>query len=107
MHVGFILTKSPSEQGFKTFFKFACLYLDKDQLSIYLVGNGVYCARKNHIASDKVKKLLKSSKIYANSNDLKARGIQEEQLINGVIRFYHYDQMVIDILKNFDQILSF
>lgn len=107
MHVGFILTKSPSEQGFKTFFKFACLYLNKDQLSVYLVGNGVYCARSNHVASDKIKKLLKSSKIYANSDDLKARGIQEEHLIKGVIPFYQYDQMVMHIMKNFDQILSF
>lgn len=107
MHVGLILTKSPLEQGFKTFFEFACLYLDKNQLSIYLVGNGVYCARKNHAASDEFKKLFRGSKIYAENNDLEARGIQEEQLIKGVIPFYQYDQMVMDIMKNFDQILSF
>jgi tRNA 2-thiouridine synthesizing protein B len=107
MHVGFILTKSPSEQGFDTFLKFACLYLFKNQISIYLVGNGVYSARKNHVASDKLKKILQGSKIYANNYDLEARGIKEEELIEGIIPFYQYDQMVIDIMENFDQILSF
>ena len=107
MHVGFILTKSPSEEGFATFFKFACLYLFKNQISIYLVGNGVYCARKNHVASDKLKKLLQGSKIYAKNNDLEARGIKEENLIEGIIPFCQYDQMVVDVMENFDQILSF
>lgn len=107
MHIRFILTKTPSEQGFSTFLKFTDLYQDKNQLSVYLVGNGVYCARKDHMAVDKIKNLLNNSKIYANSDDLKARGIAIEHLINGVIPFSHYDQVVIDIMENFDQILSF
>ncbi len=107
MHVGFILTKSPSEQGFKTFLKFTELYQDKNQLSIYLMGNGVYCARKDNMAVDKIKNILTNSKIYANSDDLKARGILTEHLIIGVVPFAHYDQVVIDIMESFDQILSF
>lgn len=107
MHIGFILTKSPSEMSFSSFIKFAELYQDNDQISIYLVGNSVYCARKGNIAFDKIKKLLNNSKIYANSDDLKARGILTEHLINGVIPFSHYDQVVIDIMENFDQTLSF
>ena len=107
MHIGFILTKTPSEKGFNSFLKFTELYQNKNQLSVYLVGNGVYCARKDNMAVDKIKNLLNNSKIYANSDDLKARGIQEEHLLNGVIPFSHYDQMVIDIMESFDQILSF
>ena len=107
MHVGFILTKSPSEKGFSSFLKFAELYQDKNQLSIYLVGNGVYCARKDNMAVDKIKNLLNNSKIYTNSDDLKARGILTEHLINGLVPFSHYDQVVIDIMEHFDQILSF
>ncbi len=107
MHIGYILTKTPSEKGFNSFLKFVELYQNKNQLSIYLVGNGVYCARKDNMAFDKIKNLLNDSKIYANSDDLKARGISIENLINGIIQFSHYDQMVIDIMDNFDQVLSF
>ncbi len=46
MHIGFILTKSPSEQGFKTFIDYSKLYVNNDQISIYLLGSGVYCALK-------------------------------------------------------------
>ena len=102
MHIGFILTKSPSEQGFNSFLKLTELFQGKNHLSVYLVGNGVYCARK-----DNIKNIISNSKIYANSDDLKARGIAIEHLIKGIIPFSHYDQMVIDIMESFDQILSF
>lgn len=107
MHVGFILTKTPSEKGFSSFLKFVELYQDKNQVSIYLVGNGVYCARKDNMAIDNIKNLITNAKIYANTDDLKARGIVIEHLINGIIPFSHYDQIVIDIMESFDQILSF
>ena len=52
MHIGFILTKSPSEQGFKTFIDYSQLYINNDQISIYLLGSGVYCASKSYFNPD-------------------------------------------------------
>ncbi len=106
MHVGFILTKTPSEQGFDTFLKFIDIY-QNNQITVYLVGNGVYCARKNHIAFERIKKLINDVIIYASSDDLKARGIQTKHLMEGVLTVDNYDKIVVDIMENFDQILSF
>lgn len=106
MHIGFILTKTPSEQGFNAFLKFIDIY-QSNQITIYLVGNGVYCARKNNTASERIKELLNDALIYVNSDDLKARGIKTEQLMEGVLKVNNYDKIVIDIMETFDQILSF
>jgi sulfur relay protein TusB/DsrH len=106
MHIGFILTKSPSEQGFKTFIDYSQLYINNDQISIYIVGNGVYCARKNYFNPD-LEILFQNSKVYVSSNDLKARGIENEQIKEGLTVFSQYDGMVINIMENFNQIVSF
>ena len=106
MHIGFILTKSPSEQGFKTFIDYSQLYINNDQISIYLVGNGVYCARKSYCNSD-LEMLFKSSNVYVSSNDLKARGIENEQIKEGLTVFSQYEGMVIDVMENLNQIVSF
>lgn len=106
MHIGFILTKSPSDQGFRTFIDYSQLYINNDQISIYLVGNGVYCARKSYNNPD-LELLFKSSKVYISFNDLKARGIENEQINDGLILFSHYEDMVIDIMENFNQVVSF
>lgn len=106
MHIGFILTKSPFEQGFQTFMDFAQLYLHNDQISIYLVGNGVYGARKNYQNPD-LDILFKNSKVYVHGDDLKARGIQEEQVKEGLMVFHLYDDLVVDVMENFHQVVSF
>ncbi len=105
MHIGFILSKSPSEQGFMTFIDFSKLYINNDQISIYLVGNGVYCARKSYSNPD-LEVLFKSSKVYVSGNDLKARGI-EDQIKEDFVVFSQYDNMVIDVMENFNQVVSF
>lgn len=104
MHVGFILTKTPAEQGFNTFLKFIELHRE-NQITIYLVGNGVYCAT-NRDAINRIEKFLNDSAIYATSDDLKARGIHVEH-INGISTVNNYDKIVKDIMENFDKILSF
>ncbi len=38
MHVGFILTKTPAEEGFNTFVKFLNVYIRNNDVSIYLLG---------------------------------------------------------------------
>ena len=37
MRVGFIVTKTPGETGFKTFLNLANLYLERDEINIYLM----------------------------------------------------------------------
>jgi sulfur relay protein TusB/DsrH len=106
MHIGFILTKSPSEQGFKTFIDYSQLYINNDQISIYLLGSGVYCARKNCFNPD-LEILLKNSKVYVSSNDLKARGIENEEINEEFIVFSKFDDMIIDIMENSNQVVSF
>lgn len=111
MHIGFILTKTPAEEGYNTFLKFLKFHVGMDDISIYLIGNGVYCFRKGHPKASVVMNLLhesnKTSKIYACLDDLKARGIRIESLKEGVEPFNDYDEMVIDIMENMDQVLSF
>jgi tRNA 2-thiouridine synthesizing protein B len=106
MHIGFILTKSPSEQGFKTFIDFSKLYINNDQISIYLVGNGVYCARKRY-AHPNLETLFKNSEVHVSGHDLKARGIEEWQIKDNLIVFSKYDEMVMDVMENFNQVVSF
>jgi sulfur relay protein TusB/DsrH len=107
MHIGFILTKSPSEQGFETFINFSKLYnhID-DQISVYLVGNGVYCSRKNYSNQD-LEAFFENSKVYVSGEDIKARGIEDKQIKKNLIVFYEYDNMVIDVMENFHQVISF
>lgn len=107
MHIGFILTKTPAEESFKSFLKFVNLYQGKEEVSIYLVGNGVFCARKWHLNQDKIVKLAEGSKIYAYSDDLMARGISRGDLIEGITIFDSYDDLVVAMMENFDQVLSF
>ena len=106
MHIGFILTKSPSEQGFKTFIDYSQLYINNDQISIYLLGSGVYCARKSYFNPD-LEILLKNSKVYVASNDLKARGLENEEIKEEFVMFSEYDDMIIDIMENSNQVVSF
>lgn len=106
MHIGFILTKSPSEQGFKTFIDFSQVYVNNDQISIYLVGNGVYCARESYSNPD-IEVLFKKTKVHVSSDDLKARGIETELIKDGLVLFSNYDDLVRDIMENFNQVVSF
>lgn len=109
MRLGFILTKTPSEEGYKTFLKFLKIYAT-EEITIYLLGNGVYNFRKKHKPSKELMKLLeksKSQKIYTCQDDLEARGISVETVLTNVLPFETYDTMVVDIMENQDQIFSF
>jgi len=109
MRLGFLLTKTPSEEGYNTFIKFIETYKAHD-LTIYLLGNGVYNFRKNYEPSEHLVELLKNSsslKIYSCEDDLEARGIAKETLFDGVIIFKTYDTLVVDMMEHQDQIFSF
>jgi len=111
MHMGFILTKTPAEEGFNTFIKFLKIYIETDDVSIYLLGNGVYSFMskhsKSHTLMDIIKDSNRNTKVYACLDDLKARGISEEKLAKFVDSFVIYDEIIIDIMENLDQVLSF
>jgi sulfur relay protein TusB/DsrH len=110
MHIGFILTKTPSEEGFNTFLKLLKIYIENDKVSIYLLGNGVYCFIEGYSNSKRLIDILKDSKalkVYANIDDMRARGLTGNKLINCVEPFETYDELVKDIMENIDQVLSF
>jgi len=110
MHIGFILTKTPSEEGFNTFLKFLKIYLGNTEISIYLIGNGVYCFRSGQYISKELFKKLKETKnpvnVYVCRDDLKARGLTSDVNVN-FEQFINYDDMVFDIMENIDQIMCF
>jgi tRNA 2-thiouridine synthesizing protein B len=85
---------------------FAQLYTYNDQISIYLVGNGVYGARKNYQNPD-LKRVFKNSKVYVYSDDMKARGIEYGELKEGLMVFHQYDDLVMEVMENFHQVVSF
>lgn len=111
MHIGFILTKTPSEEGYNTFIKFLNLYIDTDDISIYLIGNGVYNFRERNNPSKDLLKIInrskRSLKIYSCLDDMNARGIKVETLLDGVVTFENYDIMVIDIMENMDHVQTY
>jgi sulfur relay protein TusB/DsrH len=106
MHIGFILTKTSSEEGFNTFIKFINVYLGKEDISVYFMGNGVYNAREGSFRAPDILNILKMARVYASHDDLKARGIKEEQLIKGIETFESYENLVLDIMEKMDQIIS-
>lgn len=107
MRIAAILTRTPTEEGFRTFMKFINVYLEKEDLKIYLLGNGVYCARGGHVISPQIHSILMKAPIYASSEDLRARGIKREQLIPGVNTFESYEELVLVLMEEIDEILSF
>ncbi|MDI6643539.1 MAG: DsrH/TusB family sulfur metabolism protein [Methanobacteriaceae archaeon] len=104
MNIGFILTKNLSEQGFETFIELSKLYIKTNPVSIYLIGNGVYCARKK--SDSNIGRIFKESNVYAYKHDLEARGIHQNQLNKRIILFEDYEKMVTDVMENFHQVIS-
>ncbi|KAF5086474.1 DsrH like protein [anaerobic digester metagenome] len=106
MHVGFIVTRTTGEAGFETFLNLANIYVARDEITIYLIGNGVYCARKGH-KSGLSPKIIENSRVKALLDDLTARGIKEDQILEGFEIMQGYHEMVHEIIEELDQVLSF
>jgi tRNA 2-thiouridine synthesizing protein B len=107
MRIGFILTKTPAENGFKTFLEFLDLYIGKEDVFVCLVGDGVYCARKGHQKSGKIHTIIENGQLFALSEDLQARGISTEHTFPGTEILANYQELVIFIMEEMDQILTF
>jgi tRNA 2-thiouridine synthesizing protein B len=107
MIIGFIVTKTPQEEGFNNFIKLLKLYMDHDSIHVYLIGNGVYGATSGHVHSDLIHYIGEKYEINVSKNDLNARGIKKNDLILGIKIFDGYGNVVGDLMEKIDHVISF
>ena len=74
------INKSPFERNTLD----SCLRLAKPGGAILFIEDGVFAALKGTSVSDKVRKSLDNFSVFVLGPDLKARGMQESQVIEGV-----------------------
>ncbi len=74
------VNKSPFEKNSLE----SCLRLAKKGSSILLIEDGVYAAMKGTAVSDKVSAAMQDKKVYVLGPDLKARGLDESRLLDGI-----------------------
>ncbi len=107
MKIGFIITKTPQEEGFNNFITLLNIYQAHAEIIIYLIGNGVYGGVRGHTHADLVYFLAENHSVSISENDLKARGMKEDNLIPGAKLFTDYDDLVVDLMEELDQVFSF
>lgn len=74
------VNKSPFEKGSLD----ACLNHALAGSAVLLLEDGVYGALRGSAVAESVERALASVKVYVLGEDLKARGFQEDRLINGI-----------------------
>lgn len=74
------VNKSPFEKDSLN----ACLRLAKAGSAILLIEDGVYAAIKGTAVEDRVKAAVGDKKVFALGPDIKARGLDEGQVIDGI-----------------------
>ncbi len=74
------VNKSPFEKNSLD----ACLRLAKPGSALLLIEDGVYAAMKGTTVEEKVKAAAQDKKVYALGPDIKARGLDADQVIDGV-----------------------
>ena len=74
------VNKSPYEKNSLD----TCLRLAKSGSAILLIEDGVYAAMKGTSVEDKIKTATQDKTLYALGPDLKARGLDVGQVIDGV-----------------------
>jgi tRNA 2-thiouridine synthesizing protein B len=89
MSVLHIVNKSPFERNSLD----TCLRLAKADSAILLIEDGIYAARKNTAAADKLQQALGNHPVYALTADLQARGVNTDDIIDG-ISLVDYDGFV-------------
>lgn len=75
-----IINKSPFERNSLD----TCLRLAKLGSAILLIEDGIYAAQKNTAVGDKVAAATGKYSLYALTPDLDARGIDKDNLIDGI-----------------------
>ncbi len=90
-----IVNKSPFERdSLKT-----CIRLAMPGSTVLLTEDGVYGAIKGSACSDAVSKSMKETSFYALGPDLKARGVTEDKMIDG-IKVVDYSGFVNLVIEN-------
>lgn len=74
------VNKSPFEKGSLD----TCLRLAKQGSSILLIEDAVYAAMQGTVIEGKIAQAVKRYRLYALRPDLKARGLEEDRLLNGI-----------------------
>ncbi|VAW95620.1 tRNA 5-methylaminomethyl-2-thiouridine synthase subunit TusB [hydrothermal vent metagenome] len=77
----------------------ACIRLAISGSSVLLTEDGVYGAMKGSTCSDAVSNSMKETSFYALGPDLKARGVTEDKLIDGV-KVVDYTGFVNLVIEN-------
>ena len=89
MSVLHIINKSPFDRNSLD----SCLRLAKADSPILLIEDGIYAVQKNTAAADKMQQALANHPVYALRPDLQARGINPDNIIDG-ISLVDYDGFV-------------
>lgn len=102
----FIILEPPSSERVVKAFSIMREMINPDaEVSIYLLGDGVYCGVKGVnleiINSDNLQ-------VFVNKEDIEARGIQNALLLEKVqCQNNSIEKMIVDIMENADRILCF
>ena len=94
------VNKSPFEKGSLD----TCLRLAKQGSTILLIEDAVYAAMQGTVIEGKISEAMKRYSVCALSSDLKARGLDEGRLLNG-IKVVDYDGFV-DLVAEHDAVQS-
>lgn len=89
MSVLHIVNKSPYDRNSLD----TCLRLARPDAAILLIEDGVYAVQKNAAASEQVQQALGQHQIYALQPDIQARGLNPDNMIDG-ISLVDYDGFV-------------
>ncbi|HEY9052035.1 MAG TPA: sulfurtransferase complex subunit TusB [Gammaproteobacteria bacterium] len=74
------VNKSPFERNTLN----SCIAMAKSGSSVLLIEDGIFAALKGTSVSDKVSKAMESVTFYVLGPDLAARGMTEDQVIDGI-----------------------
>ena len=100
MSVLHIVNKSPYERNSLD----TCLRLAKADSAILLIEDGIYAVQKNSATSNKMEQALGNHPVYALQPDLQARGVNPENMIDG-ISLVDYDGFV-KLTTEYDRLQS-
>jgi len=94
------INKSPFERNSLD----ACLRLAKPGSAVLLIEDGIYAATKGTTVSEKVTKAMDDIKFFVLGPDVKARGISDDHMLDGV-QVVDYDGFV-DLVAEHDNVQS-
>ena len=100
MSVLHIVNKSPYDRNSLD----ACLRLARADSAILLIEDGIYAVQKNAAASERMQQAMSKHPVYALQPDLEARGINPDNMIDG-ISLVDYDGFV-KLTTEYDKLQS-